>query len=324
MPIVESSSYKAPFGRSNPHLQTIVPTLYRKIDGVQYQRERFTTSDQDFLDLDWSRVGARRLVIVLHGLEGSSERPYMKGMVKAFNKHNWDALAMNFRGCSGESNLNTRMYHSGETEDLGAVIAKIIDAGTYDRLALVGFSLGGNVILKYLGERGTNIPAEIKGAAVFSVPCDLEACSVCLERWSNRLYLYRFLGMLGSKVKAKSLAMSQEFDEKAFDELKMLRDFDDKFTAPLHGFKDATDYYTKSSCKQFLAGISVPTLLVNAADDPFMSETCYPTKEAEENPNLFLEIPKHGGHVGFMASASEGQYWSETRATEFLNKIVGR
>jgi len=317
MPLIQSE-YKAPLFCSNPHIQTVVPTLFRKVSGVTYCRERIETPDGDFLDLDWSRVGSKRMAIVLHGLEGNSTRSYIMGMVKALNRENWDALAMNFRGCSGEPNRKLRMYHSGETEDLQTVIRHVKASGEYSDLALVGFSLGGNVILKYLGEQAHNICLSIAAAVTMSVPCDLKASSLRISSLPNRLYLKRFLRMLYEKMKAKAVMDPAKIDISGYETIGTLKEFDDRYTAPLHGFKDAFDYYDKSSSLRFLGEIAIPTLLVNASDDLFLSGSCYPAKEAESNPKLFLEIPKHGGHVGFMASNEDGEYWSETRTLRFL------
>ena len=322
MPLVVQSNYKTPLFCSNPHVQTVVPTICRKVHGVRYQRERIETPDGDFLDLDWSRVGSKRLAIVLHGLEGDSRRPYMMGMVRALNRNAWDVLAMNFRGCSGEPNRNLRMYHSGETEDLQTVICHVSAPGIYAELALVGFSLGGNAILKYLGERGDSTVDLIKAAVTISVPCDLKGCSVRLEEFRNRLYLKRFLRMLLQKIRAKASVMPESIDDVGHDRIRTLKEFDDRYTAPIHGFKDADDYYAKSSSRHFLSTISVPTLLINAADDPFLSASCFPTQEAKANCYLFLEIPQHGGHVGFMAFHKDDEYWSETRATSFLGTVL--
>lgn len=319
MPFIPDSQYRPPVGFGNPHVQTVYPTLFRRVEGVSYQRERIDTVDGDFLDLDFSPIGTRRLAIVLHGLEGDSSRSYMKGMVKAVNRGGWDALAVNFRGCSGEPNRKLRLYHSGDTADLARVVDHVLSTGRYDELALIGFSLGGNVILKYLGEQGKQTPPAIRRAATFSVPCDLSACSVEIGRLRNRLYLKRFLVMLRVKIKAKMALRPGEIDDRDWEKMKSLKDFDNRYTAPLHGFTDAEDYYVRASSKPFLESISVPTLIVNAADDPFLSETCFPRREAESNGNLFLEIPKHGGHVGFVSFNVLGEFWSEARAASFLS-----
>jgi hypothetical protein len=320
MPVVGESTYKPPLLFANPHWQTAVPTLFRKVTGIQYRRQRIDTSDGDFLDLDWSRVQETALGIVLHGLEGDSTRGYVMGMVKALNRSGWDALALNFRGCSGEPNRLLRMYHSGDIADLDAVIATVTKDSIYDTIALIGFSLGGNVILKYLGERDRDLDPSIKAAVTLSVPCDLKACSQRLEEFRNRLYLKRFLRLLHAKIQHKAHCFPDSISADDYTSIRTLKEFDDRYTAPIHGFSSADDYYARASSKQFLSSIATPTLLINAADDPFLSDSCYPMQEAESNPNLFLEIPRHGGHCGFMSGRLHDEYWSETRTLSFLER----
>ncbi|MEW6531058.1 MAG: alpha/beta fold hydrolase [Thermodesulfobacteriota bacterium] len=318
MPVVSLSSYVPPRFFANAHVQTIYPTLLRRVRGIQYARERIDTPDGDFVDLDTSKVGAEKAAIILHGLEGDSSRAYILGMARALNRKGWDALAFNFRGCSGESNRTLRFYHSGETGDLQTVISHVIEKGGYTCLALVGFSLGGNVILKYLGERGQELSGRIWKAVVFSVPCDLASCSVKLGEPRNRIYMKRFLRMLRAKVRMKMELMPDLIDDDGYDLITNFKEYDDRYTAPMFGFKDAYDYWEKASSKPFLRNIAVPTLMVNAADDPFLAKECYPVEEAQHNPALFLEIPKNGGHVGFVAFNRDWEYWSESRALQFL------
>ncbi len=318
MPLISPSSYRAPLMFSNPHVQTVFPSLFRRVSGVHYQRHRIDTLDNDFLDLDKSTVGSRRLAIILHGLEGDSSRAYVLGMVKAVNKRGWDALVVNFRGCSGVSNKRVRFYHSGDTQDLEIVISYVTANEKYSELALIGFSLGGNVILKYLGERGTQTNSLITKAVAFSVPCDLESSSNHLAKSANKIYLKRFLRLLRKKIRMKMAIMPEQISDHDYRTIKTFKEFDDRYTAPMFGFSGAEDYWRKASSKPFLASISIPTLLVNAADDPFLTDLCYPTEEAKNNPGFFLEIPKFGGHVGFMAFNPTREYWSESRTVSFL------
>ncbi|MCA1959678.1 MAG: alpha/beta fold hydrolase [Desulfomonile sp.] len=322
MPLLDNSTYRPPLFLSNPHIQTILPSLFRKVRGVAYTRERIDTPDGDFIDLDWSRVGASRVAIVLHGLEGNSQRSYVLGMVKALNRMGWDAIALNFRGCSGEINRSARFYHSGDTEDLDRVISHVASFTVYREAALVGFSLGGNVVLKYLGERGQYAHSLIKGAVAFSVPCDLTAGALKIGSPGNKLYMRRFLKMLGEKIRLKAAMMPELISDRGFEQIKDFKQFDDRYTAPLHGFASAEDYWRRASSKPFLERISVPTLLVNAADDPFLAPECYPKAEAERSSSFFLEVPRFGGHVGFMAFNRQREYWSEARAAAFLNEQV--
>lgn len=321
MPRIRHSSYRSPCCFRSGHLQTIFPNLFRRVEGVAYVRRRLATPDDDFIDLDWSTVGSHRVALLAHGLEGNSSRPYVLGMVRAFNRRGWDAVAWNFRGCGGEPNRTLRFYHSGDTPDLQSVVTHVLRNAGYEQLVLVGFSLGGNVILKYLGERGRAIDPKIKGAAVFSVPCDLAASSRRMARLDNSLYMKRFMNMLHEKIRAKMRLFPGEIHDRGFERMRTFKDFDERYTAPLHGFSSAEDYWEKAGSKPFLTRIARPTLLVNALDDPFLAPSCYPCREAEDNPHLFLETPSVGGHVGFVTFRKDGEYWSEARAVEFLSGV---
>ena len=317
MPVIHPSSYRPPLFFRNGHLLTIYPNLFRLVRGVTYLRQRVTTPDDDFLDLDWSTVGAARVAVVAHGLEGNSTRPYILGMVRTLNRHGWDAVVWNFRSCSGEPNRKLRFYHSGDTQDLQTVLTHVLKKNGYQKAALIGFSLGGNVILKYLGEQTQPINAAIGAAVVFSVPCDLAASAMKMARPENAVYMERFMRLLHEKVLAKMQMFPGEIADH-FSRMRTFEDFDEYYTAPLHGFRSAADYWEKASSKPLLAQIAVPTLLVNALDDPFLAPPCYPRQEALVSPHLFLETPKSGGHVGFVSFRSGGEYWSESRAIEFL------
>lgn len=291
---------------------------------VHYARERITTPDDDVLDLDWSRAGARRVAILSHGLEGSSERGYMRGMAHALNRAGWDALAWNFRGCAGEPNRTLRFYHSGATDDLHTVIQHVISTGRYDSIALIGFSLGGNITLKYLGERGTDLDPAIAGGIAFSVPCDLRSSAMRLAHPANSIYMRRFLATLRQKVREKMKLMPGSLHDAGLDDISTFQEFDDAYTAPLHGFRDAEDYWHQCSSRRYLEGIRLPALLVNAKDDPFLAPECFPVKEARSSPYLFLEIPSSGGHVGFLGRDATNRYWMEARAVAFLSEIAMR
>lgn len=319
MPVLANSSYVPPPLLSNGHVQTILPTLFRRVWGVIYQRERISTPDGDFLDLDWAVKGSGRIAVIAHGLEGNSKQAYVLGMVRALMRAGWDAVVWNARGCSGEPNRVLRFTHSGATEDLQAVLAHVFATRNYPELALIGFSLGGNLSLKYLGERSRELNSRIKKAVAFSVPCDLQSGSGKLAGAANQIYMRRFLMSLREKIRAQMVMMPGEIDDSDYGRLRTFKDFDDRYTAPIHGFADAEDYWRKSSCRSFLKDISVPTLVISARNDPFLSAECFPVAEAEANPNLFLEMPISGGHVGFITFNRQGQYWSETRAVSFLS-----
>lgn len=307
-------SYRPSFLFRLPHLHTIYVSKKRKVVRPGYVRERLETPDEDFMDLDWARAGHDRVVILLHGLEGSSDRPYIRGMAHMLNGIGWDAVAVNFRSCSGEPNRKPYSYHSGASHDLSTVIDRVQEQ--YDTMAGVGFSLGGNVLLKYLGESGTETP--LTAGVAFSVPCDLKGSSLQLTSFSNKLYMWNFLRLLKDKVHTKAEMFPDLVDASGFESITSFREFDDRYTAPLSGFDSAEDYWEKSSSRRFIPGIKIPSLLVNAADDPFLSESCYPVQEAESNPHFNLEIPKYGGHVAFQ---QRGMYWSEQRVVHFLEHL---
>ena len=228
--------------------------------------------------------------MLTHGLESDAHAGYIRGMAAALHAAGWDALAWNFRGCGGEPNRLPRFYHSGETGDLGAVVRHAAARGGYGHIALVGFSLGGNVTLKYLGEAPPH-PA-VRAAAAISVPVDLASSARVLDRRRvNRLYLRRFIGSLVGKVEAKAKRFPAGFDLRGIRRVRTFQEFDDRYTSRLHGFRDAADYWAQASARQYLPAIRVPTLLLNARDDPFLSPACIPAAEAEANPCLFLEAP---------------------------------
>ena len=318
MPVVSHSSYIPPFWFANGHVQTLFPALLRKLPQVGYWRERIATPDGDFLDLDWVARDSRRLAVIAHGLEGSSQRAYALGMVRALARNGWAAVVWNARGCSGEPNRMLRFTHSGATDDLHTVISHVTNTRAYEELALLGFSLGGNLTLKYLGEQSRELDPRIKKAVAFSVPCDLQSSSRQLEGFANRIYMRHFLMSLREKIRAQMKAQPGRIDDRDYGQIRTFKDFDDRYTAPLHGFADAEDYWRRCSCRPVLRQITIPTLLINARNDPFLAAPCYPLAEAEANPNLHLEMPASGGHVGFMAFNSQGEYWSESRALNFL------
>jgi uncharacterized protein len=310
-----SSVYKRPPLLFTAHLETIYPALLRRVKALPYVRERIVTPDDDFLDLDWMRQGSKKLVIISHGLEGNSSRAYMKGMAAAAYSQGYDVLTWNFRGCSEEMNRQLRFYHSGATDDLDLVVRHAIQQ-SFTTLYLIGFSLGGNLTLKYLGER--NPFPEITRACVFSVPVDLYTSCLKISRPANWVYSNRFLNSLKEKVFQKARLLP-ELDVKNLKKITSLIEFDDQYTAPLHGFSGALDYYKRCSSVHFLEGIKTPTLLVNALNDPFLSEACYPVKQLENNPYIQFESPMYGGHVGFAQFNKNGLYWSEERAMSFLS-----
>ncbi len=316
MPIVQSN-YHPKFLFKSGQFSTIYSGIFRSVKGVEQERERITLKDNDFIDVDWSFSFQKtdRLIIVLHGLEGNAQRPYMLATAKIFNQNKVDAVCVNFRGCSGEQNLKYRSYHSGATDDLDEVIQHILNTKHYSDIYIKGFSLGGNVALKYLGEQRM-VPSQIKAAVVVSVPCSLYGSCLELHTFKNILYADRFKNHLIDRLTQKQKLFPNVISVEEINKIRTLKDFDDVYTSKAHGFKDALDYYEKCSSLQFLSGISVPSLIINALDDTFLSPECYPVKEAKANDNLFLEMPKHGGHVGFFET--KNVYYNEKRALEFI------
>jgi len=319
MPLVTTKKFTPPRIQFNGHAQTILPGILRRVRGVHYERERITTPDGDFLDLDWSQIGGSHIVIICHGLEGETGRPYMKGMVKALNASGYDALALNFRGCSQEMNRTLRFYHSGETSDLDFVVHQVRNLHKYNKISLIGFSLGGNVTLKYLGELGSEL--KVDRAVTFSVPLDLYSSCMQIGRPSNYIYARRFLARLKYKVRQKAKILPGQLQISKLPSIKTIFDFDDQFTAPLHGFENAMDYYNQCSSINYLSRIRIPTLIVNAQNDPFLPPECYPNGEVSGLTQVFFESPTQGGHCGFATADDDHIYWSEKRAIDFLSEF---
>lgn len=317
MPVLHST-YTPPFYFKNGFLATVYSGLLRRVP-LEQKRERIHLKDGDFLDLDWSYADSKtdKLVILLHGLEGHGQRPYVTGPATLFNQNGYDAIAMNFRGCSGEQNRNYYSYHSGATGDLDEVIQFAISKYNYSDIVLYGISLGGNLVLKYLGER--EVLNQIKAGIAISTPCHLYGSCKALHHPKNKLFHDRFLKDLLMRLKEKQKHFPEELSLEAIKSIKTLKDFDDVYTSKAHGFKDALDYYAQCSSLQFLNDISVPSLIINALNDSFLSPECYPVKEAKNNSNLYLEMPKYGGHVGFIDK--NNVYYNEYRGLEFIKNL---
>ncbi len=308
----------------NGHLQTIIPGLFRKID-VRYHRERLNLPDGDFLDIDWSKQAktsaTHKLAIVLHGLEGNSSRHYVTGMIRTLHRLGFDGLAINFRGCSGEMNRLPRFYHHGDTPDVDFVVRHVAkNSPQYTSVVLIGFSMGGNMTLKYFGESGLYLPQILKKGLALSAPCDISSCSDELTKPNKWFYTKNFLITLGKKLAAKAQVMPDKIDVKDYDKIYTFRDFDNRYTAPLHNFLDAEDYYQKVSSQYYLNGIQRPALLVNALDDPFLTPKCFPKELAADHPLFHLETPVFGGHVGFEIRNDTLSY-AEKRALEWFGDV---
>ena len=317
MPVLSLETYNPLWVFKNGHINTIYPYAIRKSIDPGFKRERLTTVDDDFIDVDKVINGSSRLVILCHGLEGSSESKYILHTCNLLSQSGWDVICMNFRGCSGEMNKKLPMYHSGFTQDLHMVI-KNYEKG-YSEISLVGFSLGGNMILKYLGDGLNQLSPKIKSAVGVSVPCDLHAGAIHISRWQNKIYDIRFLQTLKEKVRVKKEMFPDKVDITPLKNIKTLIAFDDHFTAPIHGFKDATDYYARCHCKQFLKNIKIPSLIISAVDDPFLPKESYPYEEAHASEYVHLLTPRYGGHVGFVTFGKKA-YWNEEVINRFIDQ----
>ena len=317
------NKFQAPWWLRNRHLQTVWSTLFFRAPELSPRRERFELGDGDFLDLDWVGGESGPIVVVLHGLMGSISSPYAWGILRAIKQRGWRGLFVHFRGCSGEPNRLPRAYHSGDTGDLAAVIEEMHRREPEVRMAAVGYSLGGNALLKWLSETGKTNPL---GAAVaISVPFEIEQVANSINRGLSRIYERRLTRCLQKALLQKidlcgdAIPVTRE----RVAELDDFWSFDNEVTAPLHGFADARDYYTKSSARQYLPGIETPTLIVHAKDDPFMTPDVVPTPD-EISATTTLEVSEQGGHVGFI----EGSWpwttrcWLEERIPAFLGDYL--
>lgn len=319
--------YRAAWWVPGRHLRTLWSTMMRSRERVPTRRERWDTPDGDFVELH--RVGAldgQPRLVILHGLEGSARSHYARGLLAAARRRQWAADLLIFRSCGDEPNRLLRSYHSGETGDLDFVVRRLIDANPEQPLVLTGVSLGGNVLLKWLGESGDRTPPQVAAAAAISVPFDLALGSRYLQRGFSRLYESYFLRSLRKKAIGKAARFPGSLDSAAISRATTLWDFDDVVTAPINGFRDAKDYYDKSSSIHWLARIRVPTLLLNARDDPFLPACVLDEVRtiAQSNAALHVEFVAKGGHVGFISGVAPWRptYYAEARASEFLGAAV--
>lgn len=320
------SSFKPAWWLSNSHLQTIYPSLLRKAPTPVIKRERFITEDGDFIDVDFCGQGKQPLVILLHGLTGSSQSGYIKGLQGSLLAQGFRTAALNFRGCSGEYNHSSRCYHSGETGDIDFLYRTLRAREPQIAMGAVGFSLGGNVLLKWLGEQGKGL--QLFAAVAVSVPLVLSECASRLDSGFSKIYRASLLRELKDYVRLKqahleSLGKTEEADIlKAIGSLEDIKSFwqyDNRVIASLYDFANVEDYYRRSSSRQYLMDIQVPTLLIQAADDPFMTADVIPSV-AELSPSISMEITKSGGHVGFVVGNNpfRARYWLDQRIPEYF------
>ena len=289
-----------------------------------YERVRIDTWDKDFIDLDFSKVGSTTLVLLIHGLEGSSESKYMLTAAAEINKAGYDSVAFNLRGCSGEDNLLLPTYHSGKTEDVDFVISYLLDNYDYEKIFIVGYSLGGNLTLKYLGEYADRIPEKVIGGIAVSVPIDLATSGRQMESLKNKIYMEEFLKTLRLKVLEKAHKFPDyHIDKDKLFKAKNFKDFDELYTAPVFGFDSPQDYWDKASSRPYISKIKRPAYLITSLDDPFLSKECYPFEEAEAMDNFHLLATKHGGHVGFISGfKQQDNRWLDQKIVQFLEDCL--
>lgn len=315
---------------NHAHLQTLYPALFRKTPPPALHRERLITPDNDFIDIDYCGTGSAPLIILLHGLTGNSQSSYIKGLQRVLHQHGFRSVTLNFRGCSGEYNRRARCYHSGETEDIHFLYQTLRQREPNTPMAVIGFSLGGNVLLKWLGEQGNQL--DLFAAVAVSVPLLLNVCATKLDNGFSKLYRANLLRELKHYISAKQRHLEQHGLQEEANKIKQLGDltainsfwqYDDLVVAKLHGFNNAHDYYQQSSSRQFLKSIAIPTLVIQAHDDPFMTPDVLPRLD-ELSPTIQLEITQGGGHVGFVAGANPFKpiYWLEQRILAFLKQKI--
>jgi predicted alpha/beta-fold hydrolase len=301
------------------HAQTILAAL-RRPPPVAFERERWDTPDGDFIDLDWAGpLDARRRMVLFHGLEGSSKSHYARSIVGRAVGQGWRCVVPHFRGCSGEINQLPRAYHSGDFEEIDWILRRLRSLAPDKNLDAVGVSLGGNALLKWLGESGEDAAAVVSHAAAVSAPFDLEAAGHALGRGFNKVYTRVFLNTLKRKSAAKLRRFPGSVDERAMHASTSLYEFDNAVTAPLHGFRDTDDYWRKAGSWPGLAAIRVPTLVINARNDPFMPETSL-ERARSASKHVTLEFPAGGGHAGFLSGPFPGRHgWLASRILDFFN-----
>jgi predicted alpha/beta-fold hydrolase len=318
MPILHSQ-FKPAWWLRGAHAQTLWSSIVRLKPRLEIEWQRVELSDGDFIDLAWSGPKEGKTVLILHGLEGSVNSVYASGLMRELNQRGYRACLMHFRGCSYQPNRLPQWYHSGQSEDPQRILDFLNDQMDIAVYAAVGFSLGGNVLLKWLGEQGSAMP--LQRAAVMSVPFRLDHAAQRMNQGFSRLYQRKLIGIMRQSYKDKFANILSPLNID-IDSLDTFWQFDDQVTSPLHGFKGVDDYYKRASCRQFIPQIRVPTLILHAADDPFMySHT--PPRSNELPDNVWLELTEHGGHVGFISGVIPGManYWGVKRLAEWIDSV---
>jgi uncharacterized protein len=318
------SSYRAPAWLPGGHLQTLYAALLAPRARVAFVRERWDTPDGDFIELDWAEQAATRivttpLVVLFHGLEGGSRSPYATALMAATRGRGWRGVVVHFRGCGGELNRLPRAYHSGDSAEIDWILRRLKREHSASRLYAAGVSLGGNALLKWLGEQRSAAASVIDAAAAISAPVDLMASGDALGRGFNLVYTRNFLTTMRRKTLAKLAHFPELCDRERMLAARTLREFDNVVTAPLHGYRDTDDYWTRASSKPLLRDIAVPTLMINARNDPFLPAAALPLAH-EVSSAVTVEFPATGGHVGFVTGAFPGRLdWLPQRILNFFH-----
>jgi len=321
-----NKKFKPALGLKNRHLQTIYSSLFRKLPLVEFEIENFPTSDGDVLECYWHKTNTHKtntpIVILFHGLAGSFESPYIQGVMRELSKAGFSSVLMHFRGCSGNDNLLARSYHSGETGDANEFITHVKKQNPHSKIFAVGYSLGANMLLKLLGEKSNK--EYLSAAVCVSPPMQLDVCADAINSGFSLYYQHRLVKdlniALDKKYDKHDMTNLLDFKRSGVKNIKTFWEFDETYTAPIHGFDSAQDYYTKCSSKQFLKSIQTPTLLIHAKDDPFMNEDVLPTPE-ELSPSINFELSQNGGHVGFIGGTLfKPEYWLEKRISQYFQK----
>lgn len=295
-----------------------MPALLRNPHVTPPQTQALETSDNDILLYRLHQHSNPRLAVISHGLEGSFDSPYVRGMTRALVTSGWDVLTWNMRGCGDMPNRLVTWYHSGKSDDLASIV-RFACSLPYASVSLVGFSVGGNITLKYLGEELGSIPDKVRSALVISVPMDLEGSALQLAKRRNAIYMQYLLRPLRRRIREKATRFPGLFDTRGLSRITTFYEFDRRFTAPFHGFSSVGEYWHSSSSLRYLHNLRIPTLALTAIDDPFLSSSCIPVEIAKTHEHLHLEVSKHGGHVGFMRSLNLASVWTEERAVHFLD-----
>jgi len=322
MPVF-TSNFTPFFPFKNGHFNTIYRSVFTH-ETCKYLRKRIFTWDKDFIDLDFSFVGSRTLILLIHGLEGSSQSKYIVSTTKHLNTKGLDTVCFNLRGCSGEDNLLLGTYHSGKTEDVDYVIHHLLENYDYENIVIIGFSLGGNLTLKYIGEKSDSISSKIKGGIAVSVPIDIASGEYELEKFKNKIYLERFLKSMKLKILEKAAKFPEfNLDKDQVAKATRFKHLENLYTVPIFGFESPEDYWEKASAKPYLSKIKVPTLLLNSKDDTFLSDKCFPFKEAHNSKKFFFETTEYGGHCGFISSFYNAKNnWLEQRIERFIKENI--